>query len=206
MMGELSNITNLTSEKLFSLSIMEEPETPSVGPDRHVPSTPDSTDGYGDLDPGELPDDYDDFHGYSDLPVSRPPLSHLARKALQILLVQPEVCAHVSADDMDLVREDAAAALLAEVLTFVHEGDIRSPVLLLAHYQDSEEFAELCELAEKEQLLSPQDLEEEFLGTIKHLTESRQKDSKAELRARLLAKPFAALTAEEKDQLRTLSR
>jgi len=138
--------------------------------------------------------------------VSRPPLSHLARKALQILLVQPEVCAHIQTDAMDLIREDAGAGLLVEVLTLVHEQDIRSPVLLLAHYQGSEEFAELCELAEQEQLLSPQDLEEEFLGTIKHLMASRQKDSKAERRARLLAKPFTELTAEEKDQLRTLSR
>jgi len=206
MMGELSNITNLTSEKLLSFSVVEEPVTPVVVSARPVHSVPDSTDGYEDIDPGDFPDDYDDFHGYSDLPVSRPPLSQLARKALQILLVQPEVCAHIQADAMDLIREDASAWLLSEVLTLVHEQDIRSPVLLLAHYKGSDEFGELCELAEKEQLLSPQDLEEEFLGTIKHLTESRQKDSKAELRARLLAKPFADLTTEEKDQLRTLSR
>jgi hypothetical protein len=205
-MGELSNITNLTSEKLLSFSASEEPATSSVASARPAAVLPDSTDGYDDIDPGELPDDYDDFHGYSDLPVSRAPLSHLARKALQILLVQPEVSAHMQADAIGLIREDPSAALLSEVLALVHERDIRSPVLLLAHYKGSDEFGELCELAEKEQLLSPQDLEDEFIGTIKHLMESRQKDSKAELRARLLAKPFTELTAEEKDQLRTLSR
>jgi DNA primase len=203
MMGELSNITNLTPEKLQSFSEAEE-----VLPSRIVRAPPPviDMDGYDGIDPGEPDDDFPNFHGYEDLPADRVPLSSLAQKALQILLIQPEVCVHLTSDSLAQIKEDQGSTLLAEVLSLIMEDDIRSPVLLLARYQGSEDFEPLRRLAEKEQLLAPQDLEDEFLGTIKKLTESRQKNSKAAIRARLLSKPFSQLSQEEKDQLRTLSR
>jgi len=203
MMGELSNITNLTAAKLQSFSKIEE-----VLPSRIVRAVAPAVDmdGYDGIDPGEPDDDFPNFHGYEDLPVDRIPLSALAQKALQILLIQPEVCVHLTSDTLAQIKEDRGSTLLAEVLWLIMEDDIRSPVLLLARYQGSEDFEPMRQLAEKEQLLAPEDLEDEFLGTIKKLTESRQKETKATLRARLLSKPFSQLSQEEKDQLRTLSR
>tara|TARA_R110002073_G_scaffold276564_3_gene440520 strand:+ start:406 stop:2244 length:1839 start_codon:yes stop_codon:yes gene_type:complete len=203
MMGELSNITNLTAEKLASFS--ESIEVPPARPVRETPPASEM-DGYDDIDPGEPEEDIGGYYGYEDMPVERPPLSRLALKALQILLVHPEVCVHLPEDALAIVRQDASSQLLTEVLSLIIDEDIRSPVMLLARYQGSEDFEQLRLLAEKEQLLAPQDLEEEFLGTIKSLTESQQRESRATLRARLLAKPFAQLSKEEKDQLRTLSR
>ena len=208
MVGELSSITNLTSERLWSLSAAETPNpepasSPTASTSHRVPDP--EFDGYADIDPGELPED-DEYQGYIDLPTASLPLSRLAEKALEIALIQPEVSTRLSEDDLQAIQSDPSARLLGQVLGLIHEDDIRSPVMLLARFQGSEDFDQLRRMAEKEQLLSPADLEEEFFGIILKLTESQQLDSKAELRARLLSKPFTQLTAEEKDQLRKLSR
>jgi DNA primase len=207
MVGELSTITNLTSERLLSLSVPEPiPEAEPVMTASRV--SPEDTDfaGYADIDLGEDQDDMDDYHGYLDVPQAAPKLSKLAEKALEIALIQPEVSASLPAEVLDVMKNDAAARLLADVLALVHDEDVRSPVMLLARFQGSADFEQLREIAEREQLLSPGDLEEEFLGIIKKLTEHRHRESQAEIRGRLLAKPFSELTAEEKDQLRSLSR
>lgn len=207
MVGELSTITNLTSEKLLSLSVPEPPPVQKAAPavSQAPPDDPELA-GYADIDLGEEWDDGEEYRGFAELPVEAPPLSRLAEKALEIILIQPEVSARLSDDSLKTIHEDPSSRLLADVLNLIHGEDIRSPVMLLARFQGSDDFDLLCRLAEREQLLSPGDLEEEFSGIINRLTESQQRESKAELRARLLAKPFAELSPEEKDQLRTLSR
>ena len=220
MVDELSKITNLTSEKLLSLAEAEQPTTaapppvkaadsdyPEVGP----PDYSDDLQGYAEMDTGGA---FDEFEGYDPDYDHSPEMSGpvrkqsspLAKRALEMLLVQPELGASVSADLLGAIFEDPGCGLLVEVLTLIIEQDERSPVMILTQFQDSPDFGLLKELAEKEQLLPPEDLASEFLGTLDRIISSRKKETAAEMRKRLSSKPISSWTAEEKDQMRTVTR
>lgn len=219
MVGELSKITNLTNEKLLQLA--EEPAPrPTVGaspPDvprsdgaREHQEPPDfdvDLAGYEDIDSGEA---YDEFGEFGEELDGAPPglrkLSTLATKALEMLLVQPELGLSVEKERFAALAADPNCGLLVEVLGLVLEQDERSPVMILAQFQNSPDFELLKDLAEKEQLLPPEDLIEEFSGTLDRIISGRHKETAAEMQKRLLNKPISSWTAEEKDQMRSLSR
>lgn len=202
LIGELSRITNLSSEKLLSLSLPEAPKEIEQTP----PLSEANWEGYDGIDFGDAEDDEQQYHEFLDAaPISREP-SKLALKAIEIVLLQPEVCTRLEPDVLLALQEDPGSALLLELISKVVDEDIQSPVLLLATYQGNSDFEILRKLAEKEPLLSPEDLEAEFLGIVQRLGAAHETESRASLRARLLSKPFSELTNDEKDQLRSLSR
>lgn len=214
MLGELSKITNLTSEKLLSLSVEPLLEAAlavppeSSGNDSY--SKDSSLDGYVDIDSGDPYEEqgYEDVVGFVDQTELIPQvgLSALARKALEILLVQPELALGVSAEMLDSIGEDASSGLLSEVLTIIIEQDERSPVMILSHFQASPEFEMLRELAEKDHILAPEDLASEFMDTLEVIVDASRRETEAQLQRRLLSKPMSTWTPEEKDQMRTISR
>ena len=214
MLGELSKITNLTSEKLLSLSVEPLPEaTPALPPEssgNDSYSEDSSLDGYVDIDSGDPYEEqgYEDVMGFVDHTelIPQAGLSALARKALEILLVQPELALGVSAEMLDSIGEDASSGLLSEVLTIIIEQDERSPVMILSHFQASPEFEMLRGLAEKDHILAPEDLASEFMDTLEVIVDASRRETEAQLQRRLLSKPMSTWTPEEKDQMRTISR
>lgn len=221
MVDELSKITNLTSEKLLSLSVPEvtpdaiQPEGRGSDPrdggsagyesEPEPPPTDYSMDGYADIDTGEHYDEYGESDAYPG-PTGPAPVSSMARKALELLLVQPELAAAVTTELFAAISDDPGSALLVEVMRFVLEEDERSPVMILSHFQNSVDFELLKGLAEKEHLLRPEDLQTEFLETLQVIADGRRKETASELQQRLLKKPISTWTQEEKDQMRTISR
>lgn len=223
MVDELSKITNLTSEKLLALAseasaaVSSPPSSlPSKPTTEALPEYPENYDyppddqGYGEIDPGDPYEDYGEYGpDYAGLDAGQPTIrqaSPLALKTLEMLLVQPELAASVDAEMLAALAEDPGCGLLNDVLTLILEQDERSPVMILHHFQDSSDFELLKQLAEKEQLLPPEDLAAEFLGTLERMIVSRRKETAAEMRKRLLSKPMSSWTAEEKDQMRTVIR
>ncbi len=219
MVEELSKMTNLTSEKLLSLAAPEQPaDTGYAGKAREVehsveapPDYAEDLQGYAEMDAGGAYEDFDGYEPDYDLAPEMPgpvrkKTSPLALRALEMLLVQPELAASVDADLLGALVDDPGCALLVEVLTLIIEQDETSPVMVLSQFQDSPDFGLLKELAEKEQLLPPEDLASEFLGTLDRIIASRKKETAAEMRKRLLSKPMSSWTVEEKDQMRTVTR
>ncbi len=216
MVGKLSEVTNLSSEKLYSLATIQQPKRvapapqsqitrgseTSVGPP--VDEIPDygpedySHDEYGDL----IDDDY--VEGAFSAP--QVPASPLVNKAISILLSQPEVCTYLQEDVVKMVAEDPGSRLLHELVQFVLEENLMTPMLLLLKFQQRPEFAQLKTLAESEQLLPPEGLAEEFVGTVEKLAQSGELQNRQDQRRRLLAKPWSELTDEEKSLLKELSR
>jgi hypothetical protein len=94
---------------------------------------------------------------------------------------------------------------LLEIVRTILAEEIRSPLLLLAKYQDRVEFVQLKQLAEQEQLLGVADLPEEYVGVIKKLRNQVEKQSTEDLKRSLMKKPLGELSKEEKQQLRELT-
>lgn len=207
MVGELSKLTNLTSDKLQSLS--EEAAPPPKEEPESSPPEPEfdpELAGYADIDSGEpFEDEYPVFDEEAPFNPIVPP-SPLTQKVLEILLVQPELGLSVSTEVLVLLESNPSAKLLFEVLKVIIEEDERSPVMILTHFQTSPDFELLKSLAEKEQILAPEDLGSEFQETLTVIVQTTEQENIAALRRNLLSKPMSDWTEEEKDQMRTISR
>ena len=132
------------------------------------------------------------------------PLSDLAKRALAILLLQPELGLQVEQSLVENIADDPGSTLLGEVLRLIVDEDTLSPVMILSRFQASENFDLLKGLAEKESLLAPQDIAPEFFSILQMISESKLQESAESMKRRLEAN-FSSLTPEEKDQLRTIS-
>ena len=220
MVGELSKLTNLTSEKLLSLAVEVKPE--AVGFSQSEPPQPPNErpadESYAAMDIGDIEDvgddgyeeygEYDDYDATFEPSNYEPPAvtSPMARRALEMLLVQPELALEVDGELFAAILDDPGSSLLAEVLKVVIEQDERSPVMILSHFQSSSEFDLLKTLAEKEHLLAPEDLATEFMDTLGMIVAGSRKETAAQLQKRLMSKPMSSWTDEEKDQMRSISR
>jgi DNA primase len=213
MVGELSNLTNLTAEKLLSLA--DEPRPFETAQSDAPPSSPveqAADQGYAEMDTGD--DGYDDYGEFEDYDDSFHPsdysttasTSPMAKRALEMLLVQPELALGVEAELFAAILDGPGSGLLAEVLKVVIEQDERSPVLILSQFQTSPDFELLKDLAEKEHLLAPEDLATEFMDTLGVIVAGNRKETAAQLQKRLMSKPMSTWTDEEKDQMRSISR
>lgn len=126
--------------------------------------------------------------------------------AVSMLLHCPELAAQFDASVYGRLADTSDFKLLLSVVEAVSRLDIRSTSALLGSFQGTPEFEQLCELAEQEPLLPVADLPDEFGGTINKLIRRLESESIQEVRAALLAKPFADLTRSERDMLRDLTR
>ena len=201
MIVKLSEITNLSPEKLMELAGISDDFHAGLSPDPRSaeipPPPPEGWDGYS-------PDEYEDhYEDYSD-DIGQES-SELANRAISLLLRQPELVDQHAEEEYGKFESAVGCRLLFEIIRTIYAEEVRSPVLLLAKYQDRAEFSHLKQLAEQEQLLDVADLPDEYRGVIFRLERKLQKESQTMLKRRLLAKSFADLTDDEKQQLRDIT-
>lgn len=207
MIDQLAKLTNLTSEKLLSLSGANDLKPKQNERKAFVKSAEEHPRAPFDVPPEALDRAEDDYYGYSgeDYPDHLPELSSaLADKAIAFLLSQPELANQLSDGDIQGFETGRGCSLLLDLVRTILAEEIRSPVLLLVKYQARPEFSQLKQLAELEQLLDVSDVPLEFEGVIRALTVQISETSDSELRRQLLAKPLSMLDEAEKQQLRVL--
>ncbi len=124
--------------------------------------------------------------------------SRLAEHAVCILLRQPEVAQLLDEDDIRKLDGISEWQLLVELVRWVQGAGEISPMLLLSHYQDSPYFEVLKSLAERDPMLSPDQLSDEFLDTLKRMMQADETLQKQHIIDELKAKKPSELTPEEK--------
>jgi hypothetical protein len=124
--------------------------------------------------------------------------------AVAMLLRQPELAQQFDESAYSRLETASECELLLAILHFIVAGEVNSPVMLLASWQDKPEFDLLRELIEQEQLLDVSELPDEFSGVINTLLRLVETQSEQRLRADLLGKPFEEMSPAERDMLRKL--
>ncbi len=132
--------------------------------------------------------------------------SRLAERALTILLRQPEVANLLDEDDMTRLDGEVGWQLLLDVIRWVQQAGKPSPTLLLSHYQESPYFNFLLSLAEREPMLSPDSLAEEFLDTVRKMLKEEDYKKKQRVIDELSRKPITELSQAEREMLRSHRR
>ncbi len=204
MIGRLSEITGLSTEKLLI----------HAGADRDTSLRPSHRDELVDTSLSPPPDDWDEHSlseyeeqyedYYPDQPDQEP--SELARKAISLLLTQPDLASKFTETDYNFLESSAGSGLLLEIIRTIFAEEIESSVILIAKYQGRPEFTQLKYLAEEEQLLALSDLPVEYCDVIRVMRDRHQEENDRALERRLLAKPFSELSDADKRKLRELSR
>ncbi|MFI0472062.1 DNA primase [Halomonas sp. HMF6819] len=117
---------------------------------------------------------------------SRKVLSTVERIS-QLLLFEPRLV-DVVPDNLDWLQQgDPDAALCRELVTLLRAGRYKSPQVVLAHFQGSEEGQALNALARRELLIPAAARETELLGLIEHLAGLERRRSPQEEYEALLA-------------------
>ncbi len=203
VISELAEKTGLPEARLLEATGLAAPP-PSVPRD---PPAPDGAygggypeDDYNDYPPDEM-GGYDDYAAQPQKPAISAGVAKLLDHAISVLLHQPEVAIALEDDEVSAVRQSHEWQLLAEMIEWARSNTVISPVVLLSHYQDTGYFSYLRQLAERELLLSPADLAEEFRGTVIKLLKEGDLQLKQEVINGLLSKPLAELTPEEREML-----
>ncbi|MCL7929491.1 DNA primase [Halomonas llamarensis] len=102
-------------------------------------------------------------------------LSPVAR-VLQLLLHEPRLV-EVIEEPLDWLPDSADGRLCRELIALLKAGRYRSPQVLLAHFQGSQQGQMLAELARRELLIPKAAREEELKGMIAHLQQRQRKRS-----------------------------
>ena len=184
ILGELSRRTGLEVDQLKAASglasqaMIEPPEPPPP-----------------ELDPGDYFDGPPPEIRQEPRVMRLPPL---AAHALAVLLRQPDVAFLLDEADLEKLSSESEWQMLYEVARWIVDNREASTVVVLSHYQESAYFEQLCALAERDPMLNPDQLAEEFLNTLRKLLEREDRDKKQKLMAELSAKKLSELTAEER--------
>jgi DNA primase len=126
----------------------------------------------------------------------------LAEDAIGILLRQPDLAGDVDEKLYSQLENAPGCQLFVDLVHSILAREVASPVVLLASYQDQPEFAVLKSLAEKEQLLDVSELPQQYQGIVKKLLKTIEVESFQQVRSGLHAKPFAEWSAEERQSYR----
>ena len=121
--------------------------------------------------------------------------------ALRTLLHHPELAQKVDDVSHFAAEDDTYAQLLVALLGALQKNAQLSPLQLIARWHGTEQGRLLQALAEKEWLISADNLEQQFFDTITTLVARQRERSLEHL---LLKARQSELSAEEKDQLRNL--
>ncbi|MEQ4539843.1 MAG: hypothetical protein ABN479_12930, partial [Billgrantia sp.] len=120
---------------------------------------------------------------------------------LRTLLHHPGLAQNVPGAHSLAAEQDPYAQLLVALLEALQKKPGQSALQLIARWHGTEQGRLLRHLAEKEWLISPDNLEQQFFDTITRLAE-KQRDRRVE---HLLEKSRQSeLSSEEKEQLREL--
>ena len=125
-------------------------------------------------------------------------LSKLGEHALVILLRQPDVAKLLDDEDLTKLIGEPEWQILVELIKWIQQNGDISTMLLLSHYQDSTYFDYLRQLAEQDPMLDPDQLAEEFLGTLRKMVLEGDTQKKQQLIDEIAGKKPSELTDEER--------
>ena len=108
-------------------------------------------------------------------------------RIVQVLLHEPRLV-KVLPESLDWLPEQSEEApLCRDLIALLRAGRYRSPQVVLAHFQGSQEGQVLAELAQRELLIPKATRETELLGLVEHLVDKRRRRSPQEEYDALLA-------------------
>ncbi|WP_422103512.1 DNA primase [Vreelandella sp.] len=108
-------------------------------------------------------------------------------RIVQVLLHEPRLV-EVLPESLDWLPEQSEEApLCRDLIALLRAGRYRSPQVVLAHFQGSQEGQVLAELAQRELLIPKATRETELLGLVEHLVDKRRRRSPQEEYDALLA-------------------
>lgn len=108
-------------------------------------------------------------------------------RIVQLLLHEPTLVAVLPEAQDWLPGQDPQASLCRDLIALLRAGRYRSPQVVLAHFQGSDEGRVLAELAARELLIPRATREDELTGLVEHLIEKQRKRSPQEEYDALLA-------------------
>ncbi len=132
--------------------------------------------------------------------------SKLGEHAISILLRQPDVVGLLDEADLSKLEGIPEWQLLVEMIKWGQHALELTPMLLLVHYQETPYFEYLRGLAEKDPMLSQDQLADEFLDTLRKMLKERELLQNQMVIGTLAGKKPSELTVEEREMLRNLGR
>ena len=126
-------------------------------------------------------------------------------RIVQLLLHEPNLAATLP-DHLEWLPEDDDAPLCRELIELLNAGRYRSPQVVLAHFQGSQQGQALAAFAKRELLMPKADREAELNGLVEHLQYIQRQRSPQEEYAALLAQERAGqkLDKEQRQRLASL--
>ena len=126
-------------------------------------------------------------------------------RIVQLLLHEPNLVASLP-DHLEWLPEDDDAPLCRELIELLKAGRYRSPQVVLAHFQGSQQGQALAAFAKRELLIPKADREAELQGLLEHLQYVQRQRSPQEEYAALLAQERAGqkLDKEQRQRLASL--
>ena len=126
-------------------------------------------------------------------------------RIVQLLLHEPNLVASLP-DHLEWLPEDDDAPLCRELIELLKAGRYRSPQVVLAHFQGSQQGQALAAFAKRELLIPKADREAELQGLLEHLQYVQRQRSPQEEYTALLAQERAGqkLDKEQRQRLASL--
>ncbi|MBT2771472.1 DNA primase [Halomonas sp. ISL-60] len=126
-------------------------------------------------------------------------------RIVQLLLHEPNLVATLP-EQMEWLPEDDDAPLCRELIELLKAGRYRSPQVVLAHFQGSQQGQALAAFAKRELLIPKADREAELKGLVEHLQYVQRQRSPQEEYTALLAQERAGqkLDKEQRQRLASL--
>lgn len=136
---------------------------------------------------------------------ARSPVLSPVGRIVQLLLHEPNLVS-VLPDHLEWLPEDDDAPLCRELIALLKAGRYRSPQVVLAHFQGSQQGQALAAFARRELLIPKADREAELSGWVEHLQHVQRQRSPHEEYAALLAQERAGqkLDKEQRQRLASL--
>ncbi|WP_235040093.1 DNA primase [Vreelandella profundi] len=126
-------------------------------------------------------------------------------RVVQLLLHEPNLVGALP-DHLDWLPDDDDAPLCQELITLLKAGRYRSPQVVLAHFQGSQQGQALAAFAKRDLLIAKADREAELHGLVEHLQYVHRQRSPQEEYEALLAQERAGqkLDKEQRQRLASL--
>ena len=145
-----------------------------------------------------------------DAPEARPQwqlkMSRQLEHATSILLRKPELARSLTEDDLARLDGVAEWQMLLELLRYARQPGKVSPLLLLAHYQETPWFDDLRRLAEQDPHLAEEQFQEEFQASLGRIFRDNDLQREQQAIDELKRKPLSELTREERELLANFRR
>ncbi|MDQ7732111.1 DNA primase [Halomonas sp. SpR1] len=125
-------------------------------------------------------------------------------RIVQLLLHEPNLVATLP-ESLEWLPEDENASLCRELIELLKAGRYRSPQVVLAHFQGSQQGQALAAFAKRELLIPKADREAELQGLVEHLQYVQRQRSPQEEYAALLAQERAGQKLDKEQRRRLAS-